>query len=103
MLLGAITNYSKIAAKVTTTMLSKCYLNEYVLHLRTCITIVHPHTHTHTHNTFQMEAKIVLARLLSTFQFTLPENYELVPVVKFTQQPRGTVPCTLQLRSMLEL
>ena len=52
----------------------------------------HPpiHTHTCTH-TFQMEAKVVLARLLSTFQVTLPENYELVPVVKFTQQPRDTV------------
>ena len=45
---------------------------------------------------FQMEAKIILARLLQTFKETLPPSYKVVVEQLGTQQPMGDVPCSLQ-------
>ena len=45
-----------------------------------------------------MEAKLVLARLFQSFTITLPDDYEIVPVVRTTMQPQDSVLCKLQLR-----
>ncbi|XP_064405692.1 cholesterol 24-hydroxylase-like [Halichondria panicea] len=42
-----------------------------------------------------MEAKLILARLVQTFRFTLPPDYKLVVVQKTTLQPKDDVPCTV--------
>ena len=44
----------------------------------------------------QIEAKVILARLLQTFKVTLPPSYKLVVEQLTTQQPKGNVACTLQ-------
>eukprot|EP00731_Ephydatia_muelleri_P028730 Em0020g374a len=46
--------------------------------------------------TEQIEAKVVLTRLLQTFKVTLPPSYKLVVEQLGTNQPKGDVPCTLQ-------
>ena len=43
----------------------------------------------------QIEAKVILARLLQTFKVTLPPSYKLVAEQLATQQPKGNVACTL--------
>ena len=48
----------------------------------------------------QMEAKIVLARLLKRFTFTLPSNYEFVKAARATIQPKDGVMCTVQQRTL---
>ncbi len=45
-----------------------------------------------------MEAKVILARLVQTFQFTLPTDYKLVVAQTTTQQPKDNVPCTVTPR-----
>ena len=45
---------------------------------------------------FQMETKIILARLLQTFKVTLPPSYKVVVEQLATQQPKGDVPCSLR-------
>ena len=52
-------------------------------------------THVYIHRN-QIEAKIVLTRLLQTFKIALPPSYKLVVEQLTTQQPKGDVPCTLQ-------
>ena len=44
----------------------------------------------------QIEAKIILTRLLQTFKVTLPPSYKLVVEQFTTVRPKGDVPCTLQ-------
>ena len=44
-----------------------------------------------------MEAKLILARLVQTFRFTLPPNYKLVVAQRITTQPKDNVPCTVTL------
>ncbi|XP_064406607.1 cholesterol 24-hydroxylase-like [Halichondria panicea] len=44
-----------------------------------------------------MEAKMILARLIQTYQVTLPSGYQLVRVQRTTMQPQDTVNCTIQL------
>ena len=46
----------------------------------------------------QMEAKVVLSKLLQNFTISLPEDYKLVPVARATTQPKDNVPCTLECR-----
>ena len=43
----------------------------------------------------QMEAKMILARLIQAFKLTFPPDYKLVPVERTTLQPNDSVPCTL--------
>ena len=45
-----------------------------------------------------MEAKVILALLLQTFELTLPEDYEFKKGHALTAKPKGGVPCTLKLR-----
>lgn len=45
----------------------------------------------------QMEAKVIVARLVQTFQFTLPTDYKLVIAQRLTVQPKDNVPCTITL------
>ncbi len=47
----------------------------------------------------QMEAKMILARLIQTFQMTLPENYQLIVANRGTTQPKDDVPCRVLLRT----
>ena len=42
-----------------------------------------------------METKLILARLVQTFHFTLPPDYKLVAVQRTTLQPKDDVPCTV--------
>ena len=44
----------------------------------------------------QIEAKVILARLLQTFKVTLQPSYKLVVVEPAALQPKGGVPCTLE-------
>ena len=44
----------------------------------------------------QIEAKLILIRLLQTFKVTLPPSYKLVVEEIATQQPKGNILCTLQ-------
>jgi hypothetical protein len=46
----------------------------------------------------QMNAKVIFSRLLQTFKFSLPENYELVVVQRAAVQPKDDVYCTLKYR-----
>ena len=43
----------------------------------------------------QMEAKVIMSRLLQQFRISLPEGYELRETSNTTLQPKGNVPCTL--------
>ena len=45
----------------------------------------------------QIEARIILARLLQKFQFSLPADFKLEMELQATLQPKGLVPCTLML------
>ncbi len=45
----------------------------------------------------QMEAKMILARLVQTYLVTLPSDYKLVRVQNTSLQPKGGVKCTIQL------
>ena len=45
----------------------------------------------------QMEAKLILARLVQSFRFTLPPDYKLVMAQRLTIQPKDDVPCTVTL------
>ena len=47
----------------------------------------------------QMEAKIIVARLLQSFHINLPEGYKLQFVQRSTHPPQDDVPCTLECRS----
>ena len=47
---------------------------------------------------WQMEAKMILARLIQTFKLTLPPDYKLVVVQRGTLQPKDDVPCAVELR-----
>ena len=47
----------------------------------------------------QMEAKIIVARLLQSFHINLPEGYKLQFVQRSTHTPKDDVPCTLECRS----
>ena len=44
----------------------------------------------------QIEAKVILTRLLQTFRLTLAPSYKVVVEQMLTLQPKGGVPCTLQ-------
>ncbi len=44
-----------------------------------------------------MEAKVVMARLLQTFRFTLPSDYRLISVSRGVLQTHDDIPCTLQV------
>lgn len=43
----------------------------------------------------QMEAKVIMSRLLQQFRISLPEGYELHVASKATLQPKDNVLCTL--------
>jgi len=43
----------------------------------------------------QMEAKVIMSRLLQQFRISLPEGYELRLTSKTTLQTEDNVPCTL--------
>ena len=59
--------------------------------------LVRPYSRVYSHALiFQMEIKILLARLLQTFKVTLPPAYKVVVEQLGTQQPKGDVPCYLQ-------
>ena len=45
----------------------------------------------------QMEAKMVLARLVQTYLITLPSDYKLVRIQKTLMQPKGDIKCTIEL------
>ena len=44
---------------------------------------------------FQMEAKLVLSRLVQSFHMTLPDGYKLDVVERITRQPHDDIMCTL--------
>ena len=44
----------------------------------------------------QMEAKVIMSRLLQTFKFALSEDYVLKLVNNITLQPRDGVLCTVE-------
>ena len=46
----------------------------------------------------QMEAKILLSRLLQSYKLTLPDDYQLVFVPGALTQTKDDVECTLQIR-----
>ena len=46
----------------------------------------------------QMEAKVILSRLLQTFRVSLPPDYKFVVAGRFTLQPKDAVPCTLETK-----
>ena len=48
----------------------------------------------------QMEAKVVFSRLIQTYKFSLPENYELVAIQKGSLQPKDDVCCLLESRKV---
>ena len=43
-----------------------------------------------------MNAKVVFSRLLQTYKFALPEDYELVVMQRAAVQPKDDVNCTLE-------
>ena len=47
----------------------------------------------------QIEARVIMARLLQKFDFSLPEDYKVELVASTTLQPKGPVPCTVSCRS----
>ena len=47
---------------------------------------------------FQMEAKMAFAKLFQTYKISLPEEYELVPVLRTTLQPKDDIYCTVESR-----
>ena len=48
----------------------------------------------------QMEAKILLSRLLQTYTISLPEDYKMVALQKVSLEPKDDVPCTLLPRQI---
>ena len=48
-----------------------------------------------------MNAKVVFSRLLQTFKFSLPEDYELVVVQRAAVQPKDDVHCTLECHKII--
>ena len=48
----------------------------------------------------QMNAKVVFSRLIQTYKFSLPEDYELVIIQKGALQPKDDVHCVLENRKM---
>ena len=47
------------------------------------------------HVILQMEAKLVLSRLVQSYHVTLPDGYKLDIVERITRQPRDDIMCTL--------
>ena len=43
-----------------------------------------------------MEAKVIMGKLLQNFEFSLPDEYILIPVTVGVLQPEGDIPCTLR-------
>ena len=46
----------------------------------------------------QMEAKVVMGKLLQRFTFTFPQDYKLEPVTNGVLQPKGVIPCVISPR-----
>ena len=47
-----------------------------------------------------MNAKVVFSRLIQTYKFSLPEDYELVIIQKGALQPKDDVHCILESRKI---
>jgi hypothetical protein len=45
----------------------------------------------------QMEAKVIMGKLLQNFEFTFPKGCILTPVTVGVLQPMGDISCTLRL------
>jgi cytochrome P450 len=45
-----------------------------------------------------MEAKIAFSRLFQQYRISLPEDYELVPVQRFTVQVKDDIPCLVKTK-----
>ena len=41
---------------------------------------------------------MAIARLIQTYEITLPVDYKLVPAQRVTEQPKDDVPCTIKCR-----
>ena len=46
----------------------------------------------------QMEAKLILARLLQVYSVRLPQDYELMLFQSVTIRPKGPMQCTVEKR-----
>ena len=57
---------------------------------------VDEYQHGYLTSNWQIEANVVLTRLLQTYKVTLPPSYKLVVEQLGTNQPKGDVPCILQ-------